>query len=89
MTARTQSPKHSHWPPRPSTAAYNLQGLAMTMTDVVHQEGAAGIHDDRRTYLQLAAIASAAEVFACELAHWFGSRMGDDHEILEELQDRS
>lgn len=88
MTARKQSPHQPHWPPRPCTAAYNLEGLTMAIADIVHQDGAAGIHEDRRIYLQLAAIAAAAEVYSRELAHWFGSRMGEDHELLESLQDR-
>lgn len=83
MTAR----KRPHWPPRPSTAACHLEGLTMAMADIVHQEGAGGIAADRRTYLALSAIAAAAEIHASELSHWFGSRMGEEHERLEELQD--
>ena len=79
---------HPTWPPRPSTAAYNLEGLCFAIHDIVHRHGAHGIGEDRRVYLQLAAIASAAELYSFVLARWFGTRMGDDHELLEALQDR-
>jgi hypothetical protein len=85
MTARTH---HIEWPPRPCTAAYNLEGLTMALYDIVHCEGASGIGDNRRTFLQLVAIAAAAEVYAQVLAKFFATRMGNDHELLEMIQDR-
>lgn len=88
MSASKHTPAFKLWPPRPCSAAYHLEGLNMAISDIVQQEGAAGIHEDRRIYLELAAITAAAELYASVLAHWFSSRMGEDHELLEELQDR-
>ncbi|MDX1443563.1 MAG: hypothetical protein R3270_07290 [Gammaproteobacteria bacterium] len=78
---------HPTWPPRPSIAAYNLEGLCFAIHDIVHRHGAHGIADERRVYLQLAAIASAAELYSFVLARWFSTRMGEDHDLLETLQD--
>ena len=75
------------WPPRPSTAAYNLEGLCLAITDIVHGHGAGGIQEDRRVYLQLAAISSAAELNAHVLARFFSTRMDDDHERLQAIED--
>ena len=97
MTARTQREEPPipqkildwpDWPPRPSIAAYNLEGLNMAIYDLVHGEGARGIGDDRRVYLQLAAVTAAAELYAHLLARFFSTRMGDDHELLEDLEER-
>ncbi len=85
MTAKTQ---HIEWTPRPSTAAYNLEGLLIGMNDILMEHGAGGIHEDRRAFLALAANCAAAELYAQVLAKWFSTRMGDDHEVLEALQDR-
>lgn len=85
MNARMYSP---HWPPRPCTAAYHLEGLLASMNDILIEHGAGGIQEDRRAFLALAASCAAAELYAQVLAKWFSTRMGKDHELLEALQDR-
>lgn len=71
--------------PRPSHAASITHSLCMALNDLVHEEGA---RMSRRTYLQICGVADAAEYFAGEAAAWYGTRMGKDHDLLEELQDR-
>lgn len=72
------------WPLRPAHAAYTLQGLCLALSDVAREEGSTL---SRRALLKVAGITTAAELVSGELAHWFGSRMGDDHDLLERLQD--
>lgn len=68
----------------PSHTAYTLQGLCLALADTLQEEGT----DTRRALIKANSLATAAELFAHELAHFFGSRMGDDHDQLEAIQDR-
>lgn len=61
-----------HWPHRPATADYNLEGQCLAIRDLVHEAGVD--HADRRASAELAALASAAELLSRQLAHWFASR---------------
>lgn len=70
---------------RPSHAASITHGLCMTLNDLVHEEGA---RMSRRVFLQICGVADAAEYFAREASAWYGTRMGKDHDLLDELQDR-
>lgn len=42
----------------------------------------------RRALLKAGGLATAAELFTGELAHFFGSRMGEDHEAIEAIEER-
>ncbi|HEX6929700.1 MAG TPA: hypothetical protein VF267_10640, partial [Gammaproteobacteria bacterium] len=70
----------------PSLSSYALHGLCIALADVIHHE----VRKDtsRRALLKASGLATAAELFAGELAHFFGSRMGEDHDLLEALEDR-
>lgn len=70
----------------PSHAAYALHGLAIAITDTVREEVSGDV--SRRTLHKINALATAQEMIAIELAHFFGSRMGEDHDLLEAIQDR-
>lgn len=74
------------FPLLPSHAACALHGLAIAITDTVREEVSGDIA--RRTLHKINALATAQELIATELAHFFGSRMGDDHDELEAIQDR-
>lgn len=74
------------FPLRPGHTAHVLHGLCLALADLVEEE--AGGDTSRRAFLKMARIATAAELFAREVAHWFGSRLGEDHDLLEELQAR-
>lgn len=76
----------SRWPPRPSDSAYVLHGLCVTLADIVQEEVCREL--SQKTAVKLAGVASAAELFAAELAHWFASRPPDQHEQLEALLDQ-
>lgn len=77
--------KPSSWPLRPSHSSYTLHGLCIALSDVIHEEGGGEV--SRRSLLKATGLATAAELFAGEVAHFFGSRMGDEHDQLEALQD--
>lgn len=74
------------FPLLPSHAAYALHGLALAITDLVREEVTPDF--SRRTLHKINALATAQELIAQDLAHFFGSRMGEDHEQLEAIQDR-
>lgn len=73
------------WPLLPAHSAYAVHGLCMAIADLIQEEGGA---PSRRALLKAAGIATAAELFAGELAHFFSTRMGEDHELLEAIEDR-
>lgn len=73
------------WPLRPSHSAYVLHGLCMALSDLIQEEG--GGQTSRRALIKAAGLAAAAELFAGEVAHFFGSRPPDDHDHLELIQD--
>lgn len=70
----------------PSQSAIVAHQLCMVLSDLVHREAGNGM--SHRTYLMMCGLATAAEVFSGELAHWFGSRTGDDQEVLEGLEEK-
>lgn len=74
------------WPLRPSHAAAVAHGLCMALADLIHHQGGPDV--SRRAYLQMCGLATAAELFTNEVSHWFGSRMGEDEDSLERLEDR-
>lgn len=76
----------SAWPLSPATTAYVLDGLATSLSDLL-AEGGANI--DRRRLKQLSALGITTELCAEALARWFATRPGDDHDLLEALQERS
>ena len=78
--------KPSHWPLSPATTAYVLDGLATSLSDLI-AEG--GTNMDRRRLKQLSALGVTSELCAQALARWFASQPGDDHDLLEALQERS
>ena len=74
------------FPLRPGHSAAVVHGLCLALVDLVEEE--AGGDTPRRAFLKMAGIATAAEVVARDVAHFFGSRMHEDHDALESLQDR-
>ncbi len=78
--------KPETWPLLPAHSSYTLHGLCMALADVVREEVGGDV--SRRALLKVNALASAAELFSAELAHFFGSRMGEDHDRLEAIEDR-
>ncbi len=78
--------KPETWPLRPSHSSYITHALCMTLADLLHEEGG---DMSRRTYLKACGVATAAEAFSQEVSHWFGSRMGEEQEMLEELESNS
>lgn len=78
--------ERKHWPLRPSTTAYVLDGLTCALSDLVQENGS---DFDRRQLKQLLALGLTAELCAEALAHWFGSRPPEDHDMLEALQERT
>ena len=86
MNERTRSPKPLHWPLRPATTAYALDGLASALSDLAQENGS---DFDRRQSKQLVALGLAVELCAEALAHWFASRPPEDHDLLEALQERT
>ena len=74
------------FPLRPSHAAAVTHGLVMALADLVHEE--AGGETSRRAFLKMASIATAAEVVAQDVARFFGSRMGEDEDLLEAIEAR-
>lgn len=78
--------KPEKFPLLPSHSSSTLHGLCITLTDVIREEVSTDI--SRRALLKVNALALAAECFSGELSHFFFSRMGDDHELLEALEDR-
>lgn len=73
-------------PLSPSHSAAIVHGLCLALADLVEFE--AGGETSRPAYLKMYAIATAAEVFSQEVAHFFGSRMDADHEMLEAIEAR-
>lgn len=78
--------KPETWPLLPAHSSYTLHGLCIALADVVREEISNEV--SRRALLKVNALAGAAELFSAELAHFFGSRMGEDHEQLEAMEDR-
>lgn len=78
--------KPSSLPLLPSHSSYTLRGLCIALADVIHEEVNGKV--SRRALQKASSLATAAELFSGEVAHFFGSRMGDDHDQLEALQDR-
>lgn len=78
--------KPQSWPLPPSISSYTLHGLCIALADVMHHEVRNGI--SQRALLKAGGLATAAELFAGEVAHFFCSRPGEDHDLLEELQAR-
>ncbi len=76
--------KPETWPLRPDESAYVTHGLCMVIADVVRDHGP---DLSRRAMLELGSLATAAELFSAEVAHFFGSRL-DDHDALEAMQER-
>lgn len=74
------------FPLLPSHSAYTLHGLCIALVDVVRDEVSSDT--SRRALLKANALATAAELLSAEVAHVFGSRMGEDHEQLEAIEDR-
>ena len=70
----------------PSHSSYTLHGLCIALADVIHEEISGDV--SRRSLLKASGLATATEFFAHEVAHFFGSRMGEDHDALEALQER-
>lgn len=73
------------WPLRPSESASVTHALCMAITDLLHESGS---DMSRRTYIKVCGLATAAAVFSNEAARWYFNRMGEDHELLEALEDR-
>ena len=84
MNERKQS--QPHWPLRPATTAYILDGLTSAISDLAQENGS---DFDRRQLQQLVALGLTSELCAGALAHWFSSRPPGDHDLLEALQERS
>lgn len=78
--------KHTHWPLRPATTAYVLDGLNSALSDLIQENGA---NIDREQLKQLSALGITSSLCAEALAHWFASRGPEDHDQLEALQERS
>lgn len=78
--------KPDSWPLAPSLSSYTLHGLCIALADVIHHE----VRNDmsRRAQLKAAGLATAAELFSNELAHFFGSQAGEDQDLLEALEAR-
>jgi len=74
------------FPLLPSHSAYTLHGLCIALVDVIREDVSNDI--SRRALLKANALATAAELFSAEVAHFFGSRMNEDHDQLEALEDR-
>ena len=72
-------------PLRPSHASSITHTLCMALSDLLHEDG----NDlDRRAYVKACGLAAAAEVFSGEATGWYFQQMGEDHDLLEALQDR-
>ena len=68
-----------------SHASSMTHALCMALSDLLHEDG----NDlDRRAYVKACGLAAAAEVLSGEAAGWYFQQMGEDHDLLEELQDR-
>ena len=78
--------KPETWPLLPSHSSYTLHGLCMALADVVREEVSGDV--SRRALLKANSLATAAELFSAEVAHFFGSRMNEDHDQLEAMQER-
>ena len=72
-------------PLRPCHSASVTSALCAAIADLLHESGS---DMSRRTYLKICGLAAAAEVFSGEAAGWYFQQMGEDHDLLEELQDR-
>lgn len=72
------------WPLRPSHSSYVLHGLCMALADLIHEEGGGSL--SRRALLKAGGIATAAEVFAGEVADFFGGQAGEYENLLEQLE---
>ena len=73
------------WPLRPSHSASVTSALCAAIADLLHESGS---NMSRDTYLKVCGLATAAAVFSNEAARWYFNRMGEDHDLLEALEDR-
>jgi len=73
-------------PLRPSIAAHVTHQLCMAIADVVQDD--AGGEMSRRAYLKLCGLATAAELFSRDAAHWYVNLLGEDHDLLVALEER-
>ncbi|HEX7047770.1 MAG TPA: hypothetical protein VF275_09410 [Gammaproteobacteria bacterium] len=78
--------KPETWPLLPSHSSYTLHGITIALADALHHEVTYNVSP--RTLLKVHGLATAAEAFANELAHFFGSQSGEDHDHLEAIQQR-
>lgn len=74
------------WPQLPACSAYALHGLCIALADCVREELNGTV--SRRAVIKASGLATAAELFSNELAHFFASRPAGDHEELEALEKR-
>lgn len=78
--------KPETWPQLPAYSAYALQGLCIALADTVRDELNGKV--SRRAIIKASGLATAAELFANELAHFFVSRPPEDHDLLEAIEER-
>lgn len=78
-----ESPEN--WPLRPSHSASVTSALCAAIADLVQQSGS---DMPRDTYLKVCGLATAAAVFSDKAARWYFNLKGEDHDLLEELEDR-
>lgn len=74
------------WPLRPSQAASAVHGLCLALSDLVHEDVADRV--PRRVLLKVCGLATAAELLSGDVAHWFASRMGEEQDWLDWLEER-
>ena len=83
---REMSDKNSEtWPLRPSHSASVTSALCAAIDDLLHESGS---DMSRNTYLKACGLATAAAVFSNEAARWYFNQKGEDHDLLEGLEDR-
>lgn len=71
---------------RPSHAASALNGICLALADLIHMQGSGEV--SHRAHLKMHSLAVMAELLSRDVSRWFGSQAGDDHDLLEALQDR-
>lgn len=74
-----------NWPFRPSHTASVTHALCAAIKDLLHESGS---DMSRSTYLKVCGLAAAAEMFSDQAARWYFNRMGEDHDLLEALENR-
>ncbi|HEX7048521.1 MAG TPA: hypothetical protein VF275_13220 [Gammaproteobacteria bacterium] len=73
-------------PLRPSHAASALNGICLALADLIQMHGSGEV--SHRTHLKMHSLAMMAELLSRDVSRWFGSQAGEDHDLLEALQDR-